>query len=419
MSHILVNFGTILVEVVLTWYLFNNTLRTGRESAAKTVLYYVSYGALLAAISFWPPSLIPLRLLILFLYSLLGNHLIYHPKLLKNIYISALLYCSVILSDVLGGVILSLCGVSVHLNLVGIELLAYHSTAKLLHLIFLYCVVTFLNRNRYRIPLRYHAVPLILCQIGSAYTCYQSFFTLVHGSNSTAVTIEVLCLLYINITICVYVEKLKETYLLREQRQIAEQKLQFQQIYYQDTIKRQEETRTLWHDMKKYLLAMETLAQSGDQGQLQTTYQEIRGKFDYLERTVDVGNPVVNGILSYAVEKAKEAGVDLSMDVWIGADLRISPSDLYVIIGNTVDNAVEACTSLAKERRKIHLILQQKNHMLFYEITNPFTDLDAKKPGQIHGYGLKNVESCVKNNNGTILIHQKDMHYTVSIRLSV
>lgn len=419
MNSILVDFGTVLIEVILTWYLFSNTLRTGGESARKTILYYVLYGLLLAFVSFWPASWIPLRLLILFLSSLIGNHLTYHPKGLKNFYITALLYCSIILADVLGGGILSLWGVQVHLNLSGIELLAYHSTAKLLHLFLLYCLVTFLNRNRYHVPLRYHAVPLILCQIGSAYACYQNFFSLMRGSSSTAVTIEVLCLLYINVIICVYVERLKETYFLREQTQIAEQKLHFQQAYYQDVIERQEETRALWHDIKKYLLAMESLAQNGEHTELQAAYEEIHGKFDYLERTVDVENPVVNGILSYAVEQARGEGIALSMDVWVDKDLQISPADLYVIIGNTVDNAVEACSQLPKEERKIHLILRQMNHMLLYEISNPFNSSGTKKPGQIHGYGLKNVERCVKNNNGKMNILQENMLFTVSIRLTV
>lgn len=53
-----------------------------------------------------------------------------------------------------------------------------------------------------------------------------------NGSNSTAVIVEVLSLLYINVTICVYVERLKYTYLLREQAKIAEQKLHAQQAHY-------------------------------------------------------------------------------------------------------------------------------------------------------------------------------------------
>lgn len=81
-------------------------------------------------------------------------------------------------------------------------------------------------------PSLQYCIPLILCQIASAYACYQSFFSLMNGSNSTAVIVEVLSLLYINVTICVYVERLKYTYLLREQAKIAEQKLHAQQAHY-------------------------------------------------------------------------------------------------------------------------------------------------------------------------------------------
>lgn len=422
MNQILIDLGTALVEVILTWYFFSNTLRMGTESAKKVIIYYLSYGLVLSFASLWPPPFIPLRVLILIIYSLLGNHFTYRPKWLKNIYITALFYSSTVISDVLAGGILTLCGLPVHLNLSGIERFAYHCISRILHLLLLYCFVVFINRQRYDVPLRYHAIPLILCQIASAYACYQSFFALMNGSNSTAVIVEVLCLLYINVTICVYVERLKYTYLLREQAKIAEQKLHAQQEYYRDAIERQDETRALWHDIKKYLLAMESLAQEGKDGEIRTAYEEIRGKFKYLEDIVDVENPVVNGILAYAARQTREAGIYLTMDIWVGKELRISPSDLYVIVGNTVDNATEACSQLPKENRKIHIILRQTNHMLFYEISNPFDPdhLDVhKKSGQIHGYGLRNVEKCVKNNSGDMNISKNESVFTVSIRLTI
>lgn len=271
-------------------------------------------------------------------------------------------------------------------------------------------------------PSLQYCIPLILCQIASAYACYQSFFSLMNGSNSTAVIVEVLSLLYINVTICVYVERLKYTYLLREQAKIAEQKLRAQQAYYRDAIERQEETRALWHDIKKYLLAMESLAQKGKNDEIRTAYEEIRGKFKYLEDIVDVETPIVNGILSYTVEQPHEANIELSMDVWVGKELCISPSDLYVIIGNTVDNATEACSQLPKENRKIHIILRQTNHMLFFEISSlcdPEHSDIYKKTGQIHGYGLRNVEKCVKDNSGDMNISKNESVFTVSIQLTV
>ena len=422
MNEFWINFGSALVELILAWYFYSNTLRTFNESFKKIILYYSSYGLILSFASFWPSSLIPVRILALIICSLLGNHFTYRPKWLKNIYITILFYSSIVIADVLGGGLLTLCGLPVHLNLSGVERFVYYSIAHILALLILYCIATFLNRNRYNVPLRHHAIPLILCQIASAYACYQSFFSLMNGSNSTAVIVEVLCLLYINVTICVYVERLKYTYLLREQAKIAEQKLRAQQAYYQDAIERQEETRTLWHDIKKYLLAMESLVQKGEHDKIGTAYEEIRGKFKYLENVVDVENPIVNGILAYAVGQTREAGIDLTMDIWVGNELRISPSDLYVIIGNTVDNATEACSQLPKENRKIHIILRQTNHMLFFEISSlcdPEHSDIYKKTGQIHGYGLRNVEKCVKDNSGDMNISKNESVFTVSIQLTV
>jgi sensor histidine kinase regulating citrate/malate metabolism len=311
-------------------------------------------------------------------------------------------------------------GYQIQLSLSGSELLIYNSIAKLFHLLLLYGILIFFARREQNdIPLRYQAVPLILCQAASTYTCYQLFFSLIDGQNSTADTIGALCLLYVNIVICVYAQKLKQTYYLRSQAQLAQEKLQAQQAYYQDAIQRQEETRALWHDIKKYLLVMESLAHSGEHTKLHTAYEEIRGKYTYLESAVDVGHPVVNAILAYAVRQAHSAEINLTMDVWVSPALELSPADLYVIIGNTVDNAVEACKSLPKEARKLHLTLRQTNHILFYEITNPYSPHADDKPGPIHGYGLKNVEKCVKDHRGEMSIAQETGQFTVSVRLTV
>jgi len=419
MSSVLIHSYTILVETILAWYFFSNTLTSERVSKGKELLYYLSFalfGMVMAVLPFVPKDRMPFFMLILVLYTLVGNYLVYHPTWMKNLYISVLLYSPIVLTDVLGGGIVTFLGFSAQTS---IELFAYQSSKKLLQLILLYVLVSFLNRNRYHVPLQHQALPLILCQIASAYICYQSFFYRMNEGGFKAVAIEVMCLLCINVILCVYVEKQKETYYLREQNQMAEEKLSIQQAYYQDVIERQEETRALWHDIKKHLLAMDALVQSGEYDKLRETYQEIQESYGHLERTVDVGNPVVDGILSYAVARTREERVRLNMDVWVDRDLGLSPSDLYVIIGNTVDNAVEACSCMPEEERAIHLILRQKNHMLFYELSNPFDATQERKPGKIRGYGLKNVERCVKNYRGEMDVRQESDRFLVSIRLSL
>ena len=63
--------------------------------------------------------------------------------------------------------------------------------------------------------------------------------------------------------------------------------------------------------------------------------------------------------------------------------------------------------------------LLQKNHLLFYEISNPYNGKKTQKSGRIHGYGLKNVEACVERNGGLMSISKENGVFAVSIQLNL
>lgn len=71
------------------------------------------------------------------------------------------------------------------------------------------------------------------------------------------------------------------------------------------------------------------------------------------------------------------------------------------------------------DARWIDVSLTQKNHLLRYEIRNPYVPLTPREEKRIHGYGLKNVATCVQRNNGTMTVTKEDGHYTVLIVLNV
>jgi hypothetical protein len=415
---ILVDLGTVFVEVLLAFYFFSKMFSGQRYRVWKQVVYYFIYGILLT-IGTLLINIVPLRLTLLICMSLIGNYLCYSPKFAKNIYSTALLYISVIISDVLAGGIVNLFGDTVGLALDPTTQFVYNSIGKLINLVLLQLVLTFLQRESYPTPVVRLAIPLVLAQIASAYICYQNFFVLLRGGSAVTVVIETVCILYINVVACVFIEYLNQFYVSRERAAAAEHQLSAQQIYYQDTIVRQEETRALWHDIKKYFSAMELLVKTGKTSELHQINEEVRKQFQHLEQSVDVGNPILNGILEYALEQATLNACVLEMDVWVDADLPISTSDLYVMIGNTVDNAVEACANLPENNRKIHLVLRQRNHLLYYEISNPYVQSKEQSTKPIHGYGLRNVEKCVKNNGGEMDLREDGHYFTVRVQLNI
>ena len=88
----------------------------------------------------------------------------------------------------------------------------------------------------------------------------------------------------------------------------------------------------------------------------------------------------------------------------------ISPADLFIILGNTLDNTIEACAALSPGHRCVHVVLRQKNQFLYYEVSNPYTANAKPKPGRIHGYGLKDVHNCVEKNQGPLIVLLKTVH---------
>ena len=118
---------------------------------------------------------------------------------------------------------------------------------------------------------------------------------------------------------------------------------------------------------------------------------------------VDVNNRVVSVILNEYFQIAKDAGISIELDVMVPTELFVTAADLYVLLGNTLDNAIEACMELPKEQRRITLKLKKHTSMLYYEISNPYDEKHLHRVrGNYHGFGLKNVAKCVDKYRGKL-----------------
>ena len=63
--------------------------------------------------------------------------------------------------------------------------------------------------------------------------------------------------------------------------------------------------------------------------------------------------------------------------------------------------------------------MRQSNHLLYYELKNPYLPGEAPKKGGIHGYGLRNVRACVEKDKGSMDITTDNGFFTVSVQLNV
>ena len=413
---VFVELSTVLVEVLLALHLFEGLFSEHRRPYT-VFAYYAAFFVTGALGTFFVP--LPwLRSLALFLVAFAGNYITYRTKPLSCLYNTALYFVTVILSDVLCAAALTAMGHGTELAMGESERIVYIVMARTVNLFLIQIVLLIFQWDKPRtFPLI--SVPLFACQILSIFACYRSFFALGNGENSGTILFTTLSLMVVNIIICFYVRILEDYYRRRAADAAAESLAELQRQYFENMTSRQEETRALWHDIKKYVSAMETMVASDKTNEAQKCFEEIREKYEKINKSVDVGNTVVDSILSDAVRRAGDAGIDLRLNVWVAPELNIPPADLYIIIGNTLDNAFAACGELPKGKRVIELLLRQSNHLLYYELKNPYLPDEAPKKSGIHGYGLRNVRACVEKDKGSMDITTDNGFFTVSVQLNV
>ena len=327
---------------------------------------------------------------------------------------------------VLGSVVEILAMLLIGVRLPDTDLLIQAGAARVNYVVFsnliqiplLILVSHFFNREESDLRIVW-LLPLISIQLASISVCYVVQCHAADKDFPDYMVFFMAVLLFVNIMIVFYVEALRKNEKEKYLAELTEQHYHLQIEYYQQLLEKQQETKALWHDIKKYTAAMQAVAAQNDSEQLRQIAQAAEDAYERVKDISAVGNPVVDALLNQYLRSAKENQIQVLLDITIPEVLAISTLLLSVVIGNTFDNAIEACRLIAPEKRVIHLQLRKQNRILFYSIENPYIDAVTQlRVGKHHGYGLKNVERAVNQNNGNFQLEKVDGNFIVQIRLN-
>lgn len=327
---------------------------------------------------------------------------------------------------VLGSVVEIFAMLLIGVRLPDTDLLMQAGAARVIYVVFsnliqiplLILVSHFFNREESDLRIVW-LLPLISIQLASISVCYVVQCHAADKDFPDYMVFFMAVLLFVNIMIVFYVEALRKNEKEKYLAELTEQHYHLQIEYYQQLLEKQQETKALWHDIKKYTAAMQAVAAQNDSEQLRQIAQAAEDAYERVKDISAVGNPVVDALLNQYLRSAKENQIQVLLDITIPEVLAISTLLLSVVIGNTFDNAIEACRLIAPEKRVIHLQLRKQNRILFYSIENPYIDAVTQlRVGKHHGYGLKNVERAVNQNNGNFQVEKSKGLFVIQIRLN-
>jgi len=386
------------------------------HKSQKGIIFYISgFVCLLITINLFLP-IVALKAIIVIAGAIGFCLLFYDISCFQAIFTSVSYEVIAAVVEIIEMGILSLSGIDPQLLMRDVPTRAFYIiTTQILLLILVLLTGVFSEKKNETLKIKW-ILPLLPCQILSVMICYISFL---HERFDAYTIILLIVLLYLNIAFVYYVEMIRKSEEKRRYAELAEQQYEMQKEYYQRLHENQEETRALWHDIQKYVLAMQAVANMHDNQPAQSIIRKAEETLNDIGLVVDVDNLVVSSILNAYLQEAKNEAINVKMDVQIPQVLPISPVDLSIVLGNTLDNAIEACHVLPLTERWIKIKLYVHNQTMFYQICNPYGNQGKSHlRGKYHGYGLSNVRQCVLRYDGDIQIADKKDTFEVTIRMN-
>lgn len=169
------------------------------------------------------------------------------------------------------------------------------------------------------------------------------------------------------------------------------------------------------HDLKHQVHAIRAVKGEAER---EAYLKEIEDSVQIYDSIVHTGNEILDVILTEKSLFCKKYGIRISCV----ADGRLlsfmDPVDLYALLGNALDNAIEALKKISREKeRAIDIMLYEKRSFLLLQIINPvewevnFKDglpVSTKEENGYHGFGVKSMQHLAQKYGGFMTTEVKD-----------
>lgn len=231
-------------------------------------------------------------------------------------------------------------------------------------------------------------------------------------------------LLALNI-ICLYITiSLNQSNRTAEELKLKEQQLKHEVQYAQSVRSQYQEMRRIRHDIKQQLAAISGLQFEGKYDKAQKYISDITDSIEQLDMFMDVGNDFVNAILNSKLSTAKSKGIEVLCN-FSGKIDGINEYDLCNLIGNMLDNAVEAAEN-AGDNAVIEVSLFSDKHKMIFTVSNSISKSvlnsnpelkTVKDEPDLHGFGVKTIKTIAAKYDGNVDFYEENLVFFCRVLL--
>lgn len=191
------------------------------------------------------------------------------------------------------------------------------------------------------------------------------------------------------------------------------------------------QTRGWRHDYHNHIQSMKAYLAMGETDRLGEYLDRLDEDLTTVDTVVKTGNVMIDAVLNSKLSLAKNKHIAVEAKAIVPSRLDISEIELSLIIGNLMDNAMEACLRIEEEsERFIRVYIDVLKGQLYIYVMNAVNGRPVKgreenrqvrylsnKEGRSHGFGLMRIDRAVERCKGYIDRQDEDNVFATEILL--
>lgn len=179
------------------------------------------------------------------------------------------------------------------------------------------------------------------------------------------------------------------------------------------------------HDINNQFISIKELMSKGMYDELYCYIESLTKKLEIDRIFSNTGNIIVDSIINYKLNMLTNSSIET--EIAVPPLLNVDVNDLVIILGNILDNAIEALNNSNQESKLYFKVVYSQGRLIIKE-TNTYNTKICYENGEIqssktdksnHGLGLKSIEEAVKRNEGYMEINHNDNAFSIDIILFV
>lgn len=200
---------------------------------------------------------------------------------------------------------------------------------------------------------------------------------------------------------------------------MLERLYQRQEQQYHEAKENQEKMNIKYHDIKHLVSGMRERNSINE-----SEVSQIQTLVDSYENTYQTASAALNVVLNEKSAVCRQRSVEFSCIADAAKLGFMSETDIYVLFGNILDNAIEAVCGLDKEKRSIGILINSTGEIIVINVYNGYSGeikfenglpVTKKKDKANHGYGLKSIRQIVRQYGGEMRISTKEGLFEITL----